>query len=44
MITTFDVETSFQVTEEGKLDPSSKNPNNFGPARPIFVKFQENPA
>tara|TARA_R100000988_G_C3891405_1_gene112970 strand:- start:84 stop:401 length:318 start_codon:yes stop_codon:yes gene_type:complete len=29
MITTFDVETSFQVTEEGKLDPSSKNPNNF---------------
>jgi DNA polymerase I-like protein with 3'-5' exonuclease and polymerase domains len=29
MITTFDVETSFQVTEEGKLDPSSKNPDNF---------------
>ena len=29
MITTFDVETSFQVTEEGKLDPSAKNPHNF---------------
>ena len=29
MITVFDVETSFQVTDEGKLDPSSKNPNNF---------------
>ena len=29
MITVFDVETSFQITEEGKLDPSAKNPNNF---------------
>ena len=29
MITTFDVETSFQVTEEGTLDPSPKNPDNF---------------
>ena len=29
MITVFDVETSFQVTDEGKLDPSSKNPDNF---------------
>ena len=29
MISTFDVETSFQITEEGKLDPSPKNPNNF---------------
>jgi len=29
MITVFDVETSFQVTDEGKLDPSPKNPNNF---------------
>ena len=28
MITTFDVETSFQVID-GKKDPSSKNPNNF---------------
>jgi len=29
MISTFDVETSFQITEEGKLDPSPKNPDNF---------------
>ena len=29
MITVFDVETSFQVTDEGKLDPSPKNPDNF---------------
>ena len=29
MISVFDVETSFQVTEEGNLDPSAKNPNNF---------------
>jgi len=29
MITVFDVETSFQITEDGKKDPSAKNPNNF---------------
>ena len=29
MITVFDVETSFQITDEGNLDPSSKNPDNF---------------
>ena len=29
MITTFDVETSFQITEDNKLDPSPKNPDNF---------------
>ena len=29
MISTFDVETSFQITEDGKLDPSPKNPDNF---------------
>ena len=29
MITVFDVETSFQVTDEGNLDPSPKNPDNF---------------
>jgi len=29
MITVFDVETSFQVTEEGKLEKKKKNPNNF---------------
>ncbi len=29
MITVFDVETSFQITDEGNLEPSSKNPDNF---------------
>ena len=29
MISTFDVETSFQITEDNKLDPSPKNPDNF---------------
>ena len=29
MISVFDVETSFQLTDEGKKDPSAKNPNNF---------------
>lgn len=29
MISVFDVETSFQITEEGKRDPSAKNPKNF---------------
>ena len=29
MISVFDVETSFQLTEDGKKDPSAKNPKNF---------------
>jgi len=29
MISVFDVETSFQLNDEGKKDPSAKNPNNF---------------
>ena len=29
MISTFDVETSFQILEDGSTDPSAKNPNNF---------------
>ena len=29
MISVFDVETSFQLTDEGKKDPSAKNPDNF---------------
>ena len=29
MICVFDVETSFQLTDEGKKDPSAKNPDNF---------------
>ena len=29
MISVFDVETSFQLNDEGKKDPSAKNPDNF---------------
>ena len=29
MISVFDVETSFQILEDGSTDPSAKNPNNF---------------
>ena len=29
MISVFDVETSFQILEDGTTDPSAKNPNNF---------------